>query len=169
MSSSEQSRPEALDRILRRHSDDGQRVTQMELFFDLVYVFAVTQLLHLLLENLNVTGALHTLLLLLAVWWAWVYTAWITNGFDPDHTGIRAMLVGIMLTSLIMAAALPKAFGSRGLVFAAAYALMQIGRSLFVVISLHHDARLRRNFERILAWSSVAALLRIAGGSAGGN
>lgn len=66
----------------------------MELFFDLVNVFAITQLSHLLLDNLNISGALHMLLLLLSVWWAWVYTAWITNWFDPDHLGIRLMLVG---------------------------------------------------------------------------
>jgi low temperature requirement protein LtrA len=141
----------------------------MELFFDLVYVFAITQLSHLLLDNLNVSGALHMLLLLLAVWWAWVYTAWITNWFDPDHLGIRLMLVVVMLTSLVMAATLPEAFGTRGLTFALAYAMMQIGRSLIVVLALRHDRQLRLNFERILVWSTTAGLLWIAGGIAPGT
>jgi low temperature requirement protein LtrA len=169
MTTSEPSQSEALDRILRASSESGRRVTQMELFFDLVFVFAITQLSHLLLENLNVGGALHMLLLLLAVWWGWVYTAWITNWFDPDHLGIRFMLVIVMLTSLVMAATLPEAFGARGLTFAVAYASMQIGRSLIVVLALHQDRHLRLNFERILAWSTTAGLLWIAGGFAHGS
>src|SRR5262245_22761978 len=86
--------------LLRDRQSGGQRVTFMELFFDLVYVFAVTQLSHLLLDHLNVRGAAQTLLLLLAVWWAWMYTAWATNWFDPDRRGVRLMLIGVMLASL---------------------------------------------------------------------
>jgi low temperature requirement protein LtrA len=65
--------------LLRARGGGTQRVTPFELFFDLVYVFAVTQLSHRLLEHLNVRGALETLLLLVVVWSAWVGTAWITN------------------------------------------------------------------------------------------
>ena len=155
--------------IMRSRDEPGRRVTQVELFFDLVFVFAVTQLSHLLLNHLTLSGGLHTLLLLLAVWWAWVYTAWITNWFDPNHLGIRLMLIGVMLTSMIMAAALPEAFGARGLTFAVAYATMQIGRSLVVVIALKTDSGLRRNFQRILAWSTMAGLLWLIGGIDGGS
>jgi low temperature requirement protein LtrA len=66
----------------------------MELFFDLVYVLAVTQLSHLLLDHLSVQGAAQTLLLLVAVWRAWVDTAWITNWFDPDQRVVRLVLLG---------------------------------------------------------------------------
>jgi low temperature requirement protein LtrA len=100
----------------------------VELFFDLVYVFAVTQLSHLLLEHLDIRGAARTLLLLLAVWWAWIDTAWVTNWFDPDRRAVRLMLIGVMLGSLIMSAVLPDAFGERGLYFGIAYAAVQIGR-----------------------------------------
>jgi low temperature requirement protein LtrA len=106
-------------------------------------------------------------LLLLAVWWAWVYTAWITNWFDPNHLGIRLMLLVVMLGSLVMAAVLPDAFAARGLTFAVAYASMQIGRSLIVVLALRENRHLRRNFERILAWSTMAGMLWIVGGLAG--
>ena len=64
---------------LRTRDSGEQRVTPLELFFDLVFVFAVTQLSHLLLDHLSIRGVLETLFLLLAVWWAWVYTAWFTN------------------------------------------------------------------------------------------
>src|ERR1051325_11346347 len=88
--------------LLRPPSRRGHRVTATELFFDLVYVFAVTPLSHLLLGHLSVRGALQTLLLLLAVWWAWIYTAWLTNWLDPERRAVRRMLLGVMLLSMVM-------------------------------------------------------------------
>ena len=136
----------------------------MELFFDLVYVLAVTQLSHLLLEHLSVRGAAQTALLLLAVWVAWIYNAWFTNWFDPDRRMVRLVLVGVMLASLLMSATLAEAFGERGLLFAGAYAAMQVGRTLFVVAALREEPGLRRNFQRILVWLVAAAVLWLAGG-----
>jgi low temperature requirement protein LtrA len=141
----------------------------MELFFDLVYVFAVTQLSHLLLDHLSLHGAAQTLLLLLAVWWAWIYNAWFTNWFDPDRRAVRLVLIGVMLLSLMMSATLPEAFGERGLFFAATYVAMQAGRSLFVVAALGAEPRLRRNFQRILAWCMASGALWLAGGVADGT
>jgi low temperature requirement protein LtrA len=111
-----------------RTSDGGERqVTPLELFFDLVYVFAVTQLSHLLLEHPTVGGALETLFLLLVVWWAWMYTTWFTNLFDPGALPVRLLLVALMLASLLMAVAIPEAFGEGGLMFALAYVAIQVG------------------------------------------
>src|SRR5882672_11159265 len=73
---------------LLRSRDTHARVTFVELFFDLVFVFAVTQLSHTLLENLSLGGALRTLFLLLAVWWVWMYTCWVTNWIDPDKPAV---------------------------------------------------------------------------------
>jgi low temperature requirement protein LtrA len=67
-----------------RDRDAEPGVTTMELFFDVVYVFAVTQLSHTLVEHLSVRGAIETLVLFAAVWWAWQLTAWSTNWIDPD-------------------------------------------------------------------------------------
>ena len=103
-----------------REGADG-RVTPLELFFDLVYVFAVTQLSHRLLDHLTVSGTLETLMLLLAVWGVWIYTSWFTNWFDPNRLAVRLVLVAVMLASLVMSVALPDAFGDRGLMFASAY------------------------------------------------
>ena len=67
-----------------RRSGTGQRASSLELFFDLVFVFAVTQVSHLLLEDLGWRGAGRAALALLVVWWAWNYTTWVTNELDPE-------------------------------------------------------------------------------------
>src|SRR5215217_5361773 len=120
--------------LLRGEGERDHQVSSMELFFDLVYVFAITQLSHLLSERLDLRGAMQTALLLLALWWAWVDTAWVTNWFDPDRRPVRVMLVATMVGTLIMAVALPGAFGERGIVFAVAFVAMQIGRTTFAVV-----------------------------------
>ena len=156
--------------MLRREREQGgQRVTSMELFFDLVYVLAVTQLSHLLVEHLDARGAAQTALLLVAVWIAWVYNAWFTNWFDPDRRPVRLVLLGVMLASLLMSASLPEAFGERGLLFAGAYVAMQVGRTTFVVAALREEPALRRNFQRILCWLVASGLLWLAGGLAHGT
>ena len=104
------------------HADS--RVTYVELFYDLVFVFAVTQLSHGLLEHLTLLGALQTAVLMLAVWWAWIDTAWITNWLNPDRTAVRVMLFGLMLSGLVLAASIPKAFEERALAFARRYWLV---------------------------------------------
>jgi low temperature requirement protein LtrA len=155
--------------LLRARTDTGGRVTNTELFFDLVYVFAITQLAHFFTGELTLRGAGQATVLLLAVWWAWVYTAWITNWFQPDHRVVRSLLLATMLGSLVMSIALPGAFGSRGLIFAAAYVGIQVGRTLFAVAALRGQPGLRRNFVRILIWSCAAGVLWIAGGMASGS
>ena len=75
--------------LLRDDGDGDHRVTPMELFFDLVYVFAITQLSHLLVDHLDARGVLQTGLLLIAVWVAWIYTTWMTNWLDPNRRPVR--------------------------------------------------------------------------------
>ncbi len=139
------------------------RVTNAELYFDLVYVFAVTQLSHYLIDHPDAAGAVRGALLLAMVWLLWVYTTWVTNWLDPDRIPVRLLLFGLALASLVMSAALPAAFGGRGLAVGCAYASMQIGRSLFAVVALHGQP-LQRNFQRILAWCVVSGGLAVAGG-----
>jgi low temperature requirement protein LtrA len=158
---------------LRTRDSGEQRVTPLELFFDLVYVFAVTQLSHLLLDHLSVRGVLETLMLLLAVWWVWVYTAWFTNWFHPDRLPVRLVLVAVMLASLLMSVAIPEAFGERGLLFALAYVAIQVGRTAFTFIALRKSLGgshpLSRTFQRILTWLVGAGVLWITGGLLGGE
>ncbi|TDD85275.1 low temperature requirement protein A [Actinomadura darangshiensis] len=155
-------RPHRVTALLRERGGAGARVTFFELFFDLVFVFAITQLSHLLLHHLTPRGAGETLLLLLAVWWAWMYTCWTTNWFDPDHPAIRLMLVGVMVAGLFMAAMVPGAFGDKGMWFAVAYVAVQVGRTTFVVAcTWGHE--LGRTFQRVLFWQVVSAVLWIGG------
>ena len=121
--------PTAPVRHLRPRGDHAtQSTTAVELFFDLVYVFAVTQLSHQILEDLSVVGVLRAAFLLLVVWWAWIYTTWLANWFDPAaSSAVRGVLTAVTLGSLLMAAALPEAFGDRALLFAASYVVLQVG------------------------------------------
>jgi low temperature requirement protein LtrA len=154
--------------VLRpRRGHEESRVTFVELFFDLVFVFAVTQLSHLLLAHLSLLGVVQTTLLLMAVWWVWVFTSWVTNWLDPDRPPVRVMLFVLMLAGLVLSTSLPEAFEARGLAFAAAYVFMQVGRSLFTLAAIgRHNPRSRRNFQRITAWLALAGVLWIAGGVA---
>jgi low temperature requirement protein LtrA len=146
------------------------RVTYAELLFDLVFVFAVTQVSHALLANFTPLGALQTTLLLLSVWWVWVYTSWITNWLDPELTPVRILLFVLMLGGLVLSTSIPKAFDSRGLWFALAYAAMQVGRTLFWLVSTPRERTApRMNAVRILAWLSTSAIFWIAGGFAQGH
>jgi low temperature requirement protein LtrA len=147
-----------------RGAHEHGRVTYVELFFDLVFVFAVTQLSHLLMEHLSLGGVLQTLLLLLALWWAWIDTSWVTNWLDPERTPVRVMLFTLMFAGLLLSASIPGAFESQALLFALAYACMQIGRSVFMLWAVHgDDARHFRNFQRIAAWHVVIGALWIVG------
>ena len=102
-------------RRLLRDRTGGNRVTNIELFFDLVYVFAVTQLSHNLVQHPTVRSALQSALLLAMVWLAWAYTTWVTNWMDPERLEVRLLLVVLALLSLAMSAALPRAFDDLGL------------------------------------------------------
>jgi low temperature requirement protein LtrA len=143
-------------------------VTSVELFFDLVYVFAVTQLSHLLLEHLTARGALETGILLAAVWWAWNYTAWATNWVDPDNPHVRKLMLALMLLSLIMSAAIPEAFRERGPAFAGAYVAMGLVRGGFMVYALR-GSRMGRNYAQLTAWTAIAGVAWIGGALVDGD
>ncbi|MEV0819841.1 low temperature requirement protein A [Nonomuraea rubra] len=151
-----------------RPRGQAAKVVPVELFFDLVYVFAITQLSHLLLDHLGAAGAAQTLLLTLAVWWAWMYTTWTTNYLDPDHPTMRLTLAAMMLAGLAMAAALPQAFGPRALWFATAYVVLQVGRSLVVALAARHEP-IGHTFRLILGWHVISAVLWVGGAFAGGT
>ena len=146
-----------------RGNGETQQTTTVELFFDLVYVFAVTQLSHQILGDLSVAGVARAAFLLLVVWWAWIYTTWMANWFDPTSSPVRAVLTAVMLGSLLMAAALPEAFGERALLFAASYVGLQVGRNAAAAWLLTRRHRLRDVFERLVVWSAASGVLWLAG------
>jgi low temperature requirement protein LtrA len=146
------------------------RVTYAELFFDLVFVFAVTQLSHMLLSHFTPLGAVHAILLFLAVWWVWVYTTWVTNWLNPELTPVRILIFLLMLGGLVLSTTIPAAFEGRGLWFAMAYAAMQVGRTAFWLLATpRHRTAVRHNAIRILVWLSCSAVLWISGGLAEGE
>ncbi|WP_454683476.1 low temperature requirement protein A [Ancylobacter moscoviensis] len=149
--------------LLRRRDGHHARVTYEELFFDLVYVFAVTQLSAKLLHGLSLTGVIETLILWFAVWLGWQYTCWVTNWFDPETPRIRSLIFAVMLAGLGMAAAIPGAFGERALVFVLAYVAIQVGRTAYIVWELGVDHPLSANYRRMLVWLLIAAVFWFAG------
>ncbi len=96
----------ALYRVNAPHQHS--RVTYAELFFDLVFVFAVTQISHTLLAHFTPLGVLQTTLLFLAVWWVWVFTSWITNWLNPEMTPVRILLFALMLGGLVLSTSIPQ-------------------------------------------------------------
>ncbi|HEX4023237.1 MAG TPA: low temperature requirement protein A [Steroidobacteraceae bacterium] len=150
--------------LRERDAHEHGRVTYVELFFDLIFVFAVTQLSHLLMRQLSPLGAVQALVLLLAVWWAWIDTSWVTNWLDPQRSAVRLMLFVLMFAGLLLSASIPGAFGAQALLFAATYAFIQIGRSSFMLWALRaHERRNFRNFQRIACWHALIGALWIAG------
>jgi low temperature requirement protein LtrA len=159
-----------MSRYQRRRDGEEQRATPLELFYDLVFVFAVTQVSHLLLDNLTWEGAGQAALVLLVVWWAWNYTTWVTNELDPDSIAVRMLLIALTLASLLLAVAIPQAFGAHGLLFAGAYVAIQVGRHTFLTFAAAGAGTLERERAgRILTWFVAAGALWIAGGLVEGH
>ncbi len=155
----------AVTRFARR-TDTGieQRATSLELFYDLVFVFAVTQVSHLLLEDVSWRGAGHAALALLVVWWAWNYTTWVTNELDPASLVVRLLLIAIMLLTLLLAVAIPDAFGERALLFAGSYVAIQVGRHAFLAfVTAERGSLERERAVRILVWFIAAGVFWLAG------
>jgi low temperature requirement protein LtrA len=157
-------------RHLRRRDGREQKTTALELFFDLVYVFAVTQLSHLVIDGgISGTSLVHAGFLLLVVWWAWIYTTWWVNWYDPDSGAVRLVLAAVALGSLLMSAAIPSAFDRHGLLFAGAYVAMQVSRNVAAVVLAGPGNPLRLVFGRIVVWSLASGALWLAGGFATGH
>jgi low temperature requirement protein LtrA len=146
------------------HVKDSSKVGWVELFFDLVFVFSVTQLSHLLIADATWNGAAETTFLTLVVWVAWMWTTWAMNWLDARHPAVRVLLFVMMAAGLVLSAAIPEAFGERALAFAGAYVFIQNVRTLFTVFALRggqHNEYV--NFIRIEIWLAFASIFWIAG------
>ena len=96
-----------------RPPESEQRVTPLELFFDLVFVFAITQVTGYLADHSTWIGLLQGLLILMALWWAWASYAWLTNWLNPEEGAVRIAMFGSMAAMLIVSLAVPNAFGAQ--------------------------------------------------------
>jgi low temperature requirement protein LtrA len=143
-------------------------VTPLELFFDLVYVFAIGQLSHHLLEHVDLRTGAETLILALAVMYAWYMVAWGANWLDPDRLPVRVLLVGLMFASLLMSVAIPDAFGDRAWLFVTGYLLLQVGRATFLIVALRGRPQ-GEHFVNDLVWELGAGALWVAGAIADGD
>jgi low temperature requirement protein LtrA len=147
---------------LIRRPEEPPRAVFLELFFDLVFVYALAQLSQEWLQHLTWTGTFQSLLLLLTLWWVWSVTAWVTDLYDPRRPSIQLVVIATMLGTLLMAAALPQAFGRWGLIFAGTYVAIHTGRGLFLV-SAQRGYELQRRSVRVLIWFTLSAVPWIAG------
>jgi len=156
------------DRMLRpSRGGVGTRVSYVELFYDLVFVFAITQIAHALIARQDLPTLGETLLLTVAMWWLWVETAWLTNWLNPDHPAVRTMLFALMLLGLVIASAIPEAFGDKAVLFAVAFAVSLVGRGVFAILAFRRSRPDHvRNFLRLTIWSTAASVFWVAGGFA---
>jgi low temperature requirement protein LtrA len=147
-----------------RGGDRVVHVTNMELFFDLVYVFAFIELSQHLYQDLTLRGGAEMLVMFIAVWWGWNGTAWATGWIDPERIPVVLLLSVVMLLSLVVATAIPDAFTDRGLTFACGYVAMQLLRSGFMVAAFGIRSTMGRNYAQLLAWAVVSGVVWIVGG-----
>ncbi|MGI8861010.1 MAG: low temperature requirement protein A, partial [Rubrobacteraceae bacterium] len=156
---------------MRRRNTDGasQRASTLELFYDLVFVFAITQVSHLLLEHLTWAGVLQSAIVLFAVYWSWNYTTWATNELDTETVPVRLLLLSLMLVSLLMSVAIPQAFEAHAMLFAWSYVLIQVGRHSFLAFATAGGGTLERERAgRILIYFCISGVFWITGALAEG-
>jgi low temperature requirement protein LtrA len=140
----------------------------LELFFDVVFVFALRALGQLMINKLNWSGAYQTLLLLLALGWVWALTARITDFLNPRRLPVVLLIFATMIGALVLSAAVPEAFGRTGLIFAVTFLVISLGRNVFLVFVLRGDER-QRVAERALIWHSAAGVPWLIGAFASGT
>jgi low temperature requirement protein LtrA len=145
-----------------------REVSPLELFFDLVYVFAIGQLSHHLVAHVDLRTGAETVVLALAVFYAWYMVAWGANWLDPDPLAVRLALVGLMFASLLMSVAIDDAFGDRAWLFVTGYLLLQVGRCLFLIVALRGRPQ-SEHFVNDLVWELLAGVLWVAGAMAAGD
>lgn len=153
-----------MPRFARPQTADAAHASNLELFYDLVFVFAITQVSHTLLAHLDWEYAGQAAIVLLAVWSSWNYTTWTTNELDTDAPAVRAMVVAVMLGSLLMAIAIPEAWGERALLFAGAYVAIHVGRHAFLAFAVGGRGTIERTRAlHILIWFLFSGVFWIAG------
>ena len=147
-----------------REVESEQRVTQLELFFDLVFVFAITQVTGFLAEHSTWDGLLRGLFLLGALWWAWAAYAWLTNTLDPEEGAVRIAMFASMAAMLVVSLATPHAFDVDGVVFGIGYFIVRALHLVLYAIAGKGDPDLERAVLRIIPSALLgAALLVVAG------
>jgi low temperature requirement protein LtrA len=146
------------------HVEYEHRVTPLELFFDLVFVFAFTQVTTVLANDPTWRGLGHGLLILSAVWWTWAGYAWLTNTVDPDEGAVRGAVLVAMGAIFIAALAVPEAFGNHGVLFGAAFLIVSVMHITLFALAGRGDRDLFAGVLRIAPASLGGAALIIGAG-----
>jgi len=140
---------------------EGERVTPLELFFDLVFVLAITQCTALMSANPTWSGLGQGLLVLGVLWWAWAGYAWLTSVVDPEEGAVRFAMFAAMAGFLIVAIATPDAFGSLALPFALAYGAVRAAHIALFVVASRDDPGLRHSVAGLAVSSAIGVGLLI--------
>ena len=149
---------------LRKEDQDSTKASFPELFFDLVFVFALIQLSQTIVADFSFGIAFNALIFIFALWWVWIHTTWVTNLLDAEILPVRLLLFGLMFLGILLGISLPKAFGDAGIIFAVAYSGMQLSRSLFALYAFKGtDSASFMTFVRISLWLLVSCAFWIAG------
>jgi low temperature requirement protein LtrA len=147
-------------------ADKSDRVGFIELFFDLVFVFAVTQLAHRLVELPSSRGVMEALILFLAIWSVWTGTTWVTNRLDVERNPVRILLLSMMVGGIFQALAIPDAFklSTDAMAFGVVHIALQLGRTIFVGGAFYRQQTLHwRHSLRTLVWVLAAAPFWVLG------
>jgi low temperature requirement protein LtrA len=140
---------------------EGERVMPLELFFDLVFVLAITQCTTLMADDPTWEGLARGMLVLGVLWWAWVGYSWLTSVVDPEEGAVRIAIFGAMAALLIVALCVPEAFGGLALEFALAYGVVRIGQIVLFVLASPDDPELRRSVTGLAVGTAIGVGLLI--------
>jgi low temperature requirement protein LtrA len=151
------------------HAELEQRVTPLELFFDLVFVFALTQVTTVLSDNPTWSGLGHGLLILGVLWWAWAAYAWLTNTVDPRVGAVWGAMLAAMAAMFVAALAVPDAFGSQGVLFGVAFLIVNVMHLTLYALSARGDPDLLAAILRVVPSALVGAALIVVAGFVGGG
>src|SRR4051812_29983400 len=141
MTAAARTRAPRLTAVLRSE----ERVTPLELFFDLVFVLAITQCTALMARTPTWEGLAKGMLVLGVLWWAWVGYAWLTSVVDPEEGTVRFAIFAAMAALLVVALSVPRAFDNLALLFACSYGVVRGGQLVLFVVASRDDPVLRRS------------------------
>ena len=141
---------------------DRETVTPLELFFDLVFVLALTQCTALMANQPTWEGVAKGLLVLGVMWWAWVGYAWLTSVVDPEEGVVRLAIFGAMAGLLVVSLCVPEAFDDAALLFACAYGVVRVGQIVLFVAASGDDPNLRNSVRGLAGSTAVGVGVLVA-------
>jgi low temperature requirement protein LtrA len=158
MATAERTHRSRLSTVMR----EASRVTPLELFFDLVFVLALTQCTALMAEHPTWSGLAQGLLVLGVLWWSWVGYSWLTSVVDPEEGSVRIAMFVAMAALLVCALCVPQAFGDLALEFALAYGVVRFGQIALFVLASRDDPALRRSVTGLAVGTAIGVGLLVA-------